>query len=470
MTALAILKKSHYSKSLIFMLLIVDMMMLSFAFFVSNFVLHDALLLANRESQTLLIISNLGWIVASTFSNVYHIDNLKTYRKIFWVVLFSLMLCVIIIGVYSFLINPGYFSLNFILYFFVLSYLLITATRISEWKMYTFLRSVYSSKKNVVVVGFTKPGKRLSSYFIKNGAANYNFLGFFDENTKQPLREQYMLGQLKDIQNFCIRENVDEIYYALPNHAPLVDKLAKFADDNYIHFGLVQDVEGLSNQRIDTHLYDDGKIPIVTPRRDPLRYFFNRQVKRAFDIFFSFLVISLLFPFIVPIVGLAIKLNSKGPIFFRQMRSGKNGKPFWCYKFRTMTVNNESDSKQASKNDSRITKVGAFLRKTSLDEFPQFYNVLIGDMSVVGPRPHMLKHTEEYSAIIDNFKVRHFINSGITGYAQVNGYRGETKDNSQMEKRVIYDNWYLENWSLSLDIKIIIKTVVNAIRGEKNAY
>jgi putative colanic acid biosynthesis UDP-glucose lipid carrier transferase len=167
---------------------------------------------------------------------------------------------------------------------------------------------------------------------------------------------------------------------------------------------------------------------------------------------------------------MAIKLDSKGPIFFRQMRSGKNGKPFWCHKFRTMTVNNESDSKQASKNDSRITKVGAFLRKTSLDEFPQFYNVLIGDMSVVGPRPHMLKHTEEYSAIIDNFKVRHFINSGITGYAQVNGYRGETKDNSQMEKRVIYDNWYLENWSLSLDIKIIIKTVVNAIRGEKNAY
>lgn len=206
------------------------------------------------------------------------------------------------------------------------------------------------------------------------------------------------------------------------------------------------------------------------PRRDPLNLFFNQQVERVFDIMFSLLVIITLFPVIVPTVAFAIRIDSKGPVFFRQLHLGKNGSPFWCFKFRTMTINGDSDKKQATQNDPRITKVGAFLRKSSLDEFPQFYNVLIGDMSVVGTRPHMLKHTEEYSPIIDEFKIRHFINSGITGYAQVNGFRGETKNNFLMNKRVECDNWYLENWSLSLDLKIIFLTVINAIRGEKNAY
>jgi exopolysaccharide biosynthesis polyprenyl glycosylphosphotransferase len=196
----------------------------------------------------------------------------------------------------------------------------------------------------------------------------------------------------------------------------------------------------------------------------------NQYFKRTFDIAFSFLVIVLVFTWLFPILALLIKLSSKGPIFFKQQRSGKRNEVFTCYKFRSMKVNEDSDTIQAHKSDDRITGIGKFLRKTSMDELPQFLNVLNGDMSVVGPRPHMLKHTEEYSQIIDNFMVRHFVKPGITGWAQVHGFRGETHQDYKMRKRVQYDVWYIENWSFLLDIRIIFMTVRNLLLGDRNAF
>jgi putative colanic acid biosynthesis UDP-glucose lipid carrier transferase len=169
-------------------------------------------------------------------------------------------------------------------------------------------------------------------------------------------------------------------------------------------------------------------------------------------------------------LGLGIKLTSKGPIFFKQKRTGENGIDFYCYKFRTMCVNQDADSKQATKDDSRVTKIGAFMRKTNLDEMPQFFNVFIGNMSIVGPRPHMLKHTEMYSKLIDQYMIRHFAKPGITGWAQVTGFRGETQRLEEMEGRVKRDVWYIENWSFFLDVRIIFMTVFNMFRGDKNAY
>ena len=172
--------------------------------------------------------------------------------------------------------------------------------------------------------------------------------------------------------------------------------------------------------------------------------------------------------------GIAIAIKAEdgliAPVFFKQKRTGFKGKEFNCYKFRTMKVNANSDQLQASRHDPRKTRVGEFLRKTSLDELPQFINVFVGDMSVVGPRPHMVKHTQDYSKIIDKYMLRHLIKPGITGWAQVNGYRGETRELWQMERRVEYDVWYIEHWNFWLDIKIIFLTVVNAFRGEKNAF
>ncbi len=213
-----------------------------------------------------------------------------------------------------------------------------------------------------------------------------------------------------------------------------------------------------------TH-FDDN-----TPRRSPLAKPFNRGLKRLFDITFSSIVLIALFPIILLPVAIAIKTTSKGPIFFRQRRTGHNGKEFYCWKFRTMTVTPDCDRRQARRDDPRVTSVGRFLRHTNIDELPQFYNVLRGDMSVVGPRPHMVKQTMQYSRLIDRYMMRHFIKPGITGWAQISGYRGSTSELESMKNRVEHDVWYIDNWSFSLDLKIITATVLNTIRGEINAY
>ena len=192
--------------------------------------------------------------------------------------------------------------------------------------------------------------------------------------------------------------------------------------------------------------------------------------KRAFDIVFAALVVAFLLSWLIPIIACLIKLESRGPVFFKQLRTGKNGKPFYCLKFRSMHLNAEADSQQASKYDSRITKLGAFLRRTSLDELPQFINVLKGEMSVVGPRPHMLRHTETYSQAIDHFMVRHTVMPGITGLAQVSGYRGETKEVESMAKRVAADIRYLHNWSFVLDLKIVLLTIWQSFKRNENAF
>lgn len=276
-------------------------------------------------------------------------------------------------------------------------------------------------------------------------------------------------GKLKACLDYAVLHGIREIYCALPNsEIAKVKALMQEADKNVIRFRVVPDIEGLFNKGCMMELY--GHIPIFTSRREPLENKANEAVKRLFDIIFSSVVIVLILSWLVPILAVLIKLDSKGPVFFRQLRSGKDNKPFYCLKFRSMHVNTDADCRQASKGDWRVTRVGAFLRKTSLDEFPQFFNVLMGDMSVVGPRPHMLKHTQDYSLLINNFMVRHFLTPGITGWAQVKGYRGETKETAAMSKRVEADLWYLENWSLLLDMKIILMTIWQTIRGSENAY
>jgi putative colanic acid biosynthesis UDP-glucose lipid carrier transferase len=465
------LKKNRYSKSLVVLLLLLDVLFVLFSYEAGYIIASGAGSVWQDHYVSFATIFVLAWVVSALFCEIYQTENLSKVRAILSSTLLSFVFHFFIISLYLFGFNTYYYPYNFLIVTYATCVVSIISLKIILLKSYQYYRNLDKNRKKVIVIGYTASGRSLYEFFINNQALAYKFMGFFtDQTIVVPEHQALLRGNLSDVRDYCVRENIDEIFYALPNNIEYVRSLAKFADDNYIYFGLVQDAGGLLESKVDTHLFDDGRIPILTPRREPLRFFFNRQVKRAFDLVFSSLVITILFPFIIPPIALLIKLDSPGPVFFKQLRSGKNGKPFWCYKFRTMSVNGQSDTVQAKKNDARITRVGSFLRKTSLDELPQFFNVFIGNMSVVGPRPHMLKHTEEYSAIIDNFKVRHFINSGITGYAQVNGYRGETKDNLAMEKRVQYDTWYLENWSLSLDLKIIFMTVWNAIRGEENAY
>src|SRR5690606_18316157 len=275
--------------------------------------------------------------------------------------------------------------------------------------------------------------------------------------------------KVEDCMPFVKGSSIREVYCALPDEA--IDKikvLMREADRELIRFKLVPDVKDYFKKNVLVQLY--GHLPVLSPRTEPLENKVNQVLKRIFDVSFSLLVIVFVMSWMTPLMAILIKLESKGPIFFRQLRSGKDNRSFYCLKFRSMRLNGESDSKQAEKNDCRITKIGKFMRKNSIDELPQFFNVLMGDMSVVGPRPHMLQHTQEYSELINEFMVRHFVLPGITGWAQVQGLRGETREDGAMEKRVKADIWYLENWSLLLDFKIVFLTCWQLIVGQDNVF
>ena len=277
---------------------------------------------------------------------------------------------------------------------------------------------------------------------------------------------------LTAIENYLNSHEIDEMYVALHiDKIGEINRLTKLCERYMVRVKYIPDFQQYTkSNRVQVSFYGNGNVPVLNLRKEPLEIPLHRIVKQLFDFCFSLLVIVFVFSWLFPILMVLIKVNSPGPVFFVQKRSGRDNKSFPCYKFRTMHVNDTSDKVQATKNDSRITKVGAFLRKTSLDEFPQFFNVLLGNMSVVGPRPHMLSHTEQYSELINNFLVRHYAKPGITGWAQVNGYRGETKELADMEGRVEHDIWYIENWSFLLDVKIVWKTFVQVFQGDQNAF
>jgi Undecaprenyl-phosphate glucose phosphotransferase len=277
------------------------------------------------------------------------------------------------------------------------------------------------------------------------------------------------LGGTDDCISYVLNNKVDEIFCTLPNsEAQTIERLMLDADKNLIRFKFIPEYYDYAKKP--TFIQSFGHIPVISVRPEPLENMLNRSIKRLFDVVFSLFIILFVFSWLFPILAILIKLESRGPIFFVQERSGRDNKPFKCYKFRSMRVNKDSDKKQATRGDKRITKTGAFIRKTSLDELPQFFNVILGNMSVVGPRPHMISHTQQYSQLIDTFMVRHFLKPGITGWAQIQGLRGETQTTQAMLERVEADVWYLENWSFLLDMKIIFLTVWNAAKGEKNAF
>lgn len=235
-----------------------------------------------------------------------------------------------------------------------------------------------------------------------------------------------------------------------------------------IKLKVIPDNKEVFTRAMSLEMFDE--IPVLNFRRHPLDTDYARLVKRIFDIIFSSLVIIFLLSWLVPLMFILIKSESPGSLFFKQKRHGYKKKVFWCYKFRSMAQNADSDSKMATKNDMRITRIGKFIRRTSIDELPQFINVFLGDMSVVGPRPHMELQTEGYQVSVDKYLVRHFVKPGITGLAQVRGYRGEVETKSDILNRIRLDVLYVERWSLGLDLQIIYSTVHNVFAGEEKAY
>lgn len=328
-----------------------------------------------------------------------------------------------------------------------------------------------TSVKDLIIVGEGPAAEEIFQYCQDQTVRGYRFRGLFnDEDVRGPLGA-HRLGDVEAAKSFAVQNRIDIVYCALPGtrRADITD-LMEFCERNTIRFRVIPSVDSFIPVVKTTDLEFHGSVPVSKLRREPLDLRANRAWKRTFDIIFSSLVILLVFSWLFPILALLVKLSSPGPVFFRQQRLGRDNKEFACWKFRSMRVNAEADTKQATKNDPRVTRVGAFLRKSNLDEMPQFFNVLMGQMSVVGPRPHPLRLNDQYRDIIDKYMVRHFVRPGITGWAQVNGFRGETRTPELMERRIELDVWYLENWSFWLDLRIVVRTVTNMLRKDPNAY
>lgn len=315
--------------------------------------------------------------------------------------------------------------------------------------------------RRIILIGSKNNTSELTDYFEKNQYLGYHINRRFDlKNDKS--------NAIKEIYSYAIDNKIEEIYAALDDFDKNeIEKLIEFTENNYISLRLIPDNKSTLYRNLALEYY--GIIPIIVLRKIPLEIDINNKLKRTFDIFFSLAVILFLLSWLTPLLGLLIKLESSGPIFFKQNRPGLKEKDFLCYKFRSMMINKTTEQ-EATRNDPRVTKIGKFIRKTSIDELPQFFNVLLGDMSVVGPRPHLWTQNKVYGTKVKKYMIRHHVKPGVTGLAQVRGFRGEIETDDDMVNRIKYDVFYIENWSLFMDIKIIALTIINIFKGEEKAY
>jgi putative colanic acid biosynthesis UDP-glucose lipid carrier transferase len=429
-------------------------------FFLDHF--HDYFRLSYSRFH---LLANIAWVVSILILRPYKLYRVQTIITIINNTLRILALYVIIIEAADGLVTTIYHSGTFVYYFYGLTCFLILFWRISTTIFLRVYRRSGHNFRRVVVAGKNGTTAEMVDFFKNHPEHGYRLYKTFDQVEYQGDFNKYFVA----VRNYCVENNIDEIYCSMSEFTvDQMDLLIEFTDREVIRLKFIPSSVSvnLDNFKIDFY----GYLPVYIFRPIPLDNQFNKIFKRIFDIVFSIFAFVFIFSWLFPLIAIIIKLNSKGPIFFKQYRSGIDNNDFGCYKFRSMYVNDRADSIQARKDDTRITAVGSFLRKTSLDELPQFINVLRGDMSIVGPRPHMLKHTEEYSKSINKYMVRHFIKPGITGLAQIKGFRGETSDPVMMERRIKMDIFYLENWSFLLDLKIIILTVFSIFKGDKNAF
>ncbi len=408
---------------------------------------------------------NISWFMVT-----YAIDFYPTARREGFMTNFGNFLRLFLI--YGFFYFTSFAFKNYAPYSFgyLLEVYLLIAIMLTAWRLFFFgairlYRAHGGNSVRVVVIGRDKNLKKIRRVFDDPGLG-YRYVGYFDNY--QSYSPTY-LGDINKSFTYIFENEIDEVYCMASKLSKTeMQQLISIADNSLKKIKIIPDNKELISRAMSIELYDS--VPVLNLRASPLELDYANVVKRVFDVLFSSLVIVSVLSWLTPLIYILLKFDSKGPLFFKQKRHGVNRSTFWCYKFRSMTQSKYSDTLMATKNDMRITRLGKILRKTSIDELPQFFNVLKGDMSVVGPRPHMEVHTAQYETSVDKYLVRHFLKPGITGLAQIKGYRGEIIEKSDIVNRVRFDIFYMEKWSLQLDFKIIYYTVVNAIIGQEKAY
>lgn len=446
------MKKGRYSYLIRPLLYVLDLMIISMLsyVFLTTIALH-------------IFFINVTWVVLSIILSFYEVYRFTKIIKILSLLTKQIFLLILITVTYFYLSNTK-IEPNTIINFSWILYVVLIIWRITLFYVFREYRLLTGANyKKVIIIGDNESTHRLQQFFNTRPEYGYKLLGcFLKSNSK------HKLGEIQDSFRFALQEKLDEIYCSVNelNNTQL-KKLIEFCEINVIALKFIPDNKELYAKKLHLNYYD--LTPILSLRKIPLEDPLNNWVKRVFDIVFALFVIVFVLSWLTPILGILIKLESRGPIFFRQNRPGIKEKGFGCYKFRSMGVNARTED-SATKNDPRVTKIGKFIRRTSIDELPQFFNVLFGTMSVVGPRPHLWKQNEMYGNRISKYMVRYFVKPGITGLAQVRGYRGEIQTKKDIINRTKYDIFYIENWSLLLDINIIVQTVLNVFYGEENAY
>lgn len=449
----------QYSKFLHPIYLLGDLLLLNLAFTLSYLLQFQRVdLFIFNPYFFLLVFFNIIWIFVSVLLDNHEKNRMATDAAITKKIAKALLLHFAAIATILLFIKATYFSRTFLLYAYGIYGFLVLTWRLSFIHLLRAYRKRGHNYRTFIIIGENQSGKSMLKFFNRHPEYGYKFSGFFGND-------------IAKIEEYAKENQLDEIFVSLNNSSEAhIQELIKVADKNLIRVKLI------SNIRSDDSRYQKlapaqyGNTTVLSVINEPLNNAFNQLIKRIFDIIFAFFVILLIHSWLVPLIAILIRRDSKGPVFFIQKRSGRNGKKFPCIKFRTMTYTKDAKFVQATKNDSRVTGIGKMLRKTNLDEFPQFFNVLLGHMTVVGPRPHPIPLDDTFKKDVEKYTVRHFVKPGITGLAQAKGYRGETREMAAMKNRIRFDVFYVQNWSLFLDIKIIFMTVFNMARGEKNAY
>jgi Undecaprenyl-phosphate glucose phosphotransferase len=430
-------------------------------FFVAGYMLSSGSVAITGVHILFFFYLNIVWFLLSAVFGLYRIGRafnistiLSSYTKI---IVFFFFLFLVFFQVHSL----TYYPRESIKVIFPIFFLVLLA-----WELGIYYTLNYFQKKQyyprVVILGRSETALNIFQYFQRNTAIRHQCLGFVDMGVRSV---EQSLGHFSDLQEIIQTHAVDEIFVAMDDLQATEKKvLADWLNNSPVKVRLIPDLGNFSFHSIEMHYF--GNIPVASLYRSPLSYRYNQLLKRSFDLVFStFIVLGVLSWLTILLLFLDRLFERKG-VFYRQQRTSLNGKTFTIIKYRSMVTNAEADTRQAGANDERITPIGSFLRRSSLDELPQFINVLLGQMSVVGPRPHMLKHTEEYQRVVKSYSLRHVIKPGITGLAQVNGFRGEVKHVSDIQGRVEMDIEYIRNWTFSLDFYIIMRTCLLIARPD----
>ncbi len=421
-----------------------------------------------------LFLSIVLWFSMSFFSKIYiEKRSNKFSEEMVQIIYHSILFVVSLTSLLFFLnLNHKFPSKFVIVYINILAFLAVITKYGIRKKIHANLnKGIFYDK--VILVGYSKAADEFLEAVKKYYYYGYKCIGYIEDNKISKLDCEY-LGSINKLNIILKEKEIDEVFIALStDENRKIQECIEICDQNNIKVRILPNLTEITSSSV--YINNIGLLPVVNVGDLPLDKTENILLKRTFDIFFSILFFLLIGIWIFPLIGLLIKITSRGPIFFKQERWGLNNKKIICYKFRSMIkessdIDEDGKYNQAQKDDPRITFIGRILRKTNMDELPQFWNVLIGNMSVVGPRPHPTQLNLESIETVDNYMLRHKVIPGITGLAQVNGCRGETRTTEDMQRRVNFDLYYIQRWNFWLDLQIIIQTVINIFRGDQNAY